>query len=391
MPRWFTKPTTKSPKGAASGAQSFEVGCHCGHIVSGVRERRHQAISCEECGDVVFVLPADVYPPLKSPATAKSNRKSATAKKRERPGKRSQATDAALAPSEEAAEPIFEEDEIATEAPEKNEAVPAAMVVLPSSETRRKLITPFRIVMAVTVVFVSLTVWWGLRVRALDQAARTAQTERKAADAALAAGDLDKAAGHYELACNALQVLGRNDDSAREACRLAQETKAGANLTLHPLLRIIEEAHGSLSAAKTEEEREYAEAHALDLYADKWIVMETRLISAAGDNAGGRWVLDYPLMVGSTVVEIEADLPVFSALQLQSQPQRVLFAAQLAKCRLLKDPKPRLVISFDPESAFLWTNSETLQKIGLLVGDQEADAETVALLDRQLRLMEDSP
>src|SRR5580693_8447188 len=48
----------------------YEVGCSCGHQITGVRKSTYQSVTCHRCGNVLFVLPADVYPkpkPKKQP------------------------------------------------------------------------------------------------------------------------------------------------------------------------------------------------------------------------------------------------------------------------------------------------------------------------------------
>ena len=245
--------------------------------------------------------------------------------------------------------------------------------------------------MLLTVVIISLTIWWGLRARSLDRAAQVVQSERQAGNAALQQGDLAKAAVHFGEACRAFEVLGRDDASSRKTCQLAKETNAASNLTAQPFLLIVEEAHETLLAAGSKDERANAESHALDLYAGQWIVMETNLMPVGGDGGSVRWVLDIPFTVGTSAVEIDANLPVFEPLRSKKNPQRVLFAAQLAGCHIRKKPRPTLVVEFNPETAFLWTNAETLKIMGFISDDEDAAAKTTTLLSAQARMIEAAP
>jgi|GEM_PF-2337255 hypothetical protein len=383
MPGWFPKSKQKRAKGREEEPQPFEVLCDCGQILSGVRRRRHQTVGCSACGAVVFVLPADVYPPLKP------TRKSGKKKKRQQESPTPTARSRQMAKQDQiAVEPIFDDEDDISSVQKEAIATPAAF---PTTKPRQKRITAFRIVMLLTVVIISLTIWWGLHARSLDTAAQVVQSERKAANAALQQGDIAKAAEHFGEACRALEVLGRDDESSRKTCQLAKETNAAANLTAQPLVIIVEDAHETLSAAHSKDDRADAELHALDLYAGQWIVMETNVTPVGGDGSSVRWVLDFPFTVGTTAVEIDADLPLFETLRSQNAPKRVLFAAQLAGCHIRKKPRPTLVVEFNPETAFLWTNAETLKIMGFVSDDEDAAAMTTTLLSAQARMIEAAP
>jgi hypothetical protein len=383
MPDWFTKSKQTRAKSRKSEPQPFEVLCDCGQLVSGIRRRRHQTVACSSCGAVVFVLPEDVYPPISF------TRKPGKKKRRQQESPRLTAQAKRFVQQDQiAVEPIFDDDDDDSAVEEKAISPPTAFS---TAKPQKKFITSFRIVMLSTVVVVSLTIWWGLRARALDQAAHVVQSERKAANVALKQGDLAKAAEHYRQACQALETLGRDDASSRQTCQLAKETNAAANLTAQPLLMIIEDAHQTLSAARSKDDRAKAESHALDLYADQWIIMETNLTSVGGAGGSMRWVLDYPFAIGTTAVEIDANLPVFEAFRSQNTSQRVLFAAQLAGCRLRKQLRTTLVVELNPETAFLWTNADTLKTMGFVSGDEDAVAKTMALLARQSRMVGVTP
>lgn len=378
MPGWFTKSKQTRAKSPESEPQPFEVLCDCGQFVIGIRRRRHQTVGCSSCGAVVFVLPADVYPPLSS--TRKPGKK--TFGQQESPKLTAQAKRFAQQ-DQNAVEPIFDEDDDVS--PVEGQAISPSTAFL-TAKPRKKLITPFRTIMLLTAVIVSLTVWWGLHARSLDRAAHVVQSERKAANVALKQGDLAKAAEHYRKACQALETLGRDDASSRKTCQLAMETNAASNLTAQPLLMIIEDAHQTLSADPGK-----GESRALDLSAGQWIVMETNLTSVDGDGDSVHWVLDYPFAIGTTAVEIDANLPVFEAFRSTNTSQRVLFAAQLAGCRLKQKPRPILVVEFNPDTAFLWTYAETLKSMGFISSDEDAAAKTMALLTQQARMLEVAP
>lgn len=65
------------PASTSPGDQFFEVECSCGETVTGTREIQAQTLICPNCGEPLFVLPADCYadatpPPIRSAAPAGS-------------------------------------------------------------------------------------------------------------------------------------------------------------------------------------------------------------------------------------------------------------------------------------------------------------------------------
>jgi hypothetical protein len=53
---------------------TYEVMCVCGELLRGERQRRHQVVTCPNCGRAVFVLPASALDVLEEPAAAPAGR-----------------------------------------------------------------------------------------------------------------------------------------------------------------------------------------------------------------------------------------------------------------------------------------------------------------------------
>ena len=385
MPHWLGK--AKNALGKISPRerepQPFQVTCVCGQTADGLRSHRHQEVECHRCGESLFVLPADVYPPPLLP------KKRSKQRQRQRPPLVSTTPVTTTAAEISGIDDQKTESVTVTPAAVEREptADPSPAEMTDGSSLRRSLLTPFRTVMLAMIAIVTVTTYWVLHVRTLDQAASTAQLSRQAADAALKTGNFTTAAAHYRDAYHALQTLGRNDALTQSMHRLAQETAAAGNLVTQPLMTILEEAHGKLSAALTDEEKTVAELHSLDLYAGQWIVMETTLIRETDSSESSGWILEYPFEIESARVIINADLPVFQPLQSGNQPRKLIFAAQLDKCRLIEKPRPALLLELNHDTAFLWTGYDILQMIGLVV-DGERDAAPVRLLlEEQSRIV----
>src|ERR1700722_2920647 len=69
MVSWLAKTTQLLQRRAPPDPPApYEIGCSCGHQITGVRKPSYQSVTCHRCGNVLFVLPADVYPkPKKEP------------------------------------------------------------------------------------------------------------------------------------------------------------------------------------------------------------------------------------------------------------------------------------------------------------------------------------
>jgi hypothetical protein len=383
MPRWLAKAKNALGKSSPREPEPYLVTCVCGQTAEGLRIRGHQEVECVGCGELLFVLPTDAYPPPVIPKKRGKHRQ------RQKPPLVS--TPPIVSTAAETADADDQMTASATVSPaaEKRESTgePSRAVVTVGRSLRQSLMTPFRIVMLAMIVIVCLTTYWVLHVRALDLAASTALLSQEKADAALKTGDFAAAAIHYQNAYQALQTLGRNDALTQSTRRLAQETSAAGNLAMQPLLTILEEAHRELSTARTDDEKTEAERHSLDYYAGQWIVMETTLIRETDSHESSGWILDYPFAIDSTRVVINADLPVFQPLQSGKPPRRVIFAAQLDKCRWIEIPRPTLLLDLKHDTAFLWTSYDILRMVGL-VGDEDRDAMSVrSLLKEQSRIV----
>ena len=75
MPNWLTKATGALSRQAEEEPQTFQVTCECREQHTGQRKSRPQRIICQTCGAALFVLPKNVYPPVKARAARSGSRK----------------------------------------------------------------------------------------------------------------------------------------------------------------------------------------------------------------------------------------------------------------------------------------------------------------------------
>jgi hypothetical protein len=64
------------PSNGSDTSVPFAVTCPAGHVVRGLRQRRHQVVSCAECGVDVFVLPRSPFPDRNDPRSKGRTRRS---------------------------------------------------------------------------------------------------------------------------------------------------------------------------------------------------------------------------------------------------------------------------------------------------------------------------
>jgi len=64
------------PSNGSDTSVPFAVTCPAGHVVRGLRQRRHQVVSCAVCGVDVFVLPRSPFPDRNDPRSDVRSRRS---------------------------------------------------------------------------------------------------------------------------------------------------------------------------------------------------------------------------------------------------------------------------------------------------------------------------
>jgi hypothetical protein len=237
---------------------------------------------------------------------------------------------------------------------------------------RRKLFSPVRIVLAGVLLVVGLTITWIWHLNALSNAERTVAAATKQAELALEEHDLGEAARQYRQVQRALDVLGRNDSRARALRQTAFELTAAAELARASLFEILHEASSMNSSAA----RESWAATFHSNYRDEWVVIDARVSrfvdAARGDSADGRrYDIDFRLAEGENQAVIVADLTAFDAkITAGTDPQRVIFAAQLDECSPDPEHANTWRIVLRPSTGFLWSNAQNLELLGVAVDDE---------------------
>ncbi len=359
MAGWLNKASNVFRRTAPEIEQPFAVPCECGLVHRGMRRNRPQKIVCRECGASRFVLPKDVYPaprdrprePAPPPAELPvlNPIKAAPAK----PGGKRSASAASTKLNPKTA----------------RDAAPEFFVV----PARGKLITPFRVV-AVGIAAVALgTGWFAVQSVRKDAATTVLRESTDAAWEAVENGDWAKAREQFTLAVNSAGVLGRRDSTARRLDSGLRESTALEQLCSKSLLEILNE--GDAMSADADKWKRHFDTH----YEGRWLVFDGPVaIKTDG------WQVAWPIRIGKKKrpVRIIVNTSRLDGIKDSDAEQGVILAARLATCELSAD-KQHWLVTFEPESGFLWSLPETFGALGIDGGEFRPPAQTEELLAKQ--------
>jgi hypothetical protein len=367
MVSWLAKTTQLLQRRAPpEPPPPFEVGCACGHRLSGLRKPSYQAIPCHRCGNSVFVLPIDVYP---KPKVKKPDP--------------TQALAAPAAPAPPAAARLKTLPSVPAPGMQPKGAKPAAgtgTATPPGSvptinlaeeaksddsvtlDVRRPLVSRFKLIVLAIAGVVGATGYFVWQSRLNDRALVSLPGHIEAGATALKAGKLPEAAEEYGQAAWAVNRLKRNDAESADIRQKAQELHAIVNLSAVPLYEICEQARRNAKAGSEKWAEKFNE-----LYRDAWIVVEGDIVQETSPDGTGQALLQFPFPIDSAPVVIDARLkalaPVIDAAK--GAPRHVIFAGQLASFKKEGTKNPLWVIRLKDDSAFLWANFDTYQAMGL--------------------------
>ena len=360
MPGWLTKAQQAFGYGAPEKIteQPFEVVCSCGGVLRGVRRQDSRTVDCPRCGERVFVLSIDVYPqprPKEFP-------------KKETIPERS--TSPETAPKKRVKRPRVRE-RLRKRAKDVREKV--GLLLRRTADRQKKIFTPFRLVLLCMTALIVGTIYLVVHRSALERAESTLRNASENGYSALSDGDFLTASKEFQSACEALDILGRDDETARAIRQMSKETTAAVHLARDSLFEIVTsfpEAFGEEAASWN--------------YGGAWIVIETIVEKPTIVDGVDRVTIDYPLIVDDCSVVIEADSAILDQLSLRDGPRKVIFAAQLESFRLVGGS---WVIRLKAETAFLWSNYDNYRALSFAMEDPQTEQELRELLDHQSRLI----
>ena len=356
----------------------FELSCPCGQTIDGERTEEYQRAVCASCGETFFVLPRNVYPDPE-----KTKRK--TRRKLHSPEALSRAVTAGLSHTRKAVLGVS--------------LGLVSRLVAAVRYFRRgflSLFTPLRIVMLCLGAVVGITLYWMYWSHAVDRAELAWKESFAEGQAAFKQGDFLEAERSLQIACDALDILDREDTLARQTRQALKEATAANNLipeSLFEMVRLADEiylAHGD-SAWTDRMNRDFL---------GTWIVCQTRVTRTLSQEGEARFSVDYPLSTDDRPATLDANLDVFSRLNWtdregrpNSSPagfdrQSAIFAAQLASC---VRESGVWVIRLNAGTAFFWKDYDNFCALGFRDEDPQMEEQTRKILSAQSQVLEVAP
>ena len=222
--------------------QAFEVGCSCGNRLAGLRASTYQKVPCARCGNLVFVLPADVYP---KPKRKKAPPKTLPAQSQHDPVLAARVAETKTPPPLSMTPPTERPAAAATAktAPPPR-AVPVEIVEAagPKRSFFRTFFSPLRLTILALLMVSAAAGYWILQTQLKESAERSLQGYLDSGEAALCGGRCPGAAQAYRNAAQAVDRLGREDTESLGIRREAAELNAIVGLSTASLLEICEDA-----------------------------------------------------------------------------------------------------------------------------------------------------
>jgi hypothetical protein len=404
MARWLSRidPRRKKSKQRLSQPQQYEVLCRCGERTIGLRISRYQQVICRQCGEPLFVLPANVYPgpPPPEPKLVAEPESEAELGLDQLALEEAAADEPTRAADEPAPEPPvadgdllgalanesksltrkgqqeeLERKQLAEErqkrkaqlkkkrASEKAKAKKARdenplTARVPIGQRLRRVFSPFRLVVASVIAIIIATVSWQIHSRNVESGRLRFDTARKKAMTFLEEQDFVSAEPLLVEAAQAADLIDRQDKSANKVRRLALETNVVNNLS-------VTSVYEALNAATVASEDNMSSVLTTQL-GDRWIVLDTHVTPKHSTEDGIQYAVEMPLLVNGVLVEAAVVTEEFSRLGLKKSGMPIAFAAKIEACALKKkkgEPN-RLVIQFASDSVRLWANQMTYDALG---------------------------
>jgi len=374
MSNWLEKATASfsNKKGEASTEPTpFELRCACGESVMGLRRPLFQNVLCKACSVHHFVLPTDVYPKAKRPVK----------KKKKKAGKRKAAVKKLplrLRVKEGVSQAGHRVRQKVSETSRRSKEKVKLVI-----KRQIAVFTPFRLVILAMIGLVIGTVYWKLQSNSFEQAQQTLVNAQEKGEAALQEQDFLTAADEFAKAAAALIVLNRNDKSAVYIRQMYAESTAGSRLLQMSLVDLLDEANSVLSNGG---EKRW-QARFDNTYKNNWIVLETAVFKEIGLSGETRTVIDLPLVVHGKRVVFTGSLNVLDRLQLDSDSQSIILAAQLVSCTEESEPDQIWKVELGSETAFLWTNFENYRTLGFEFDEFHTAEQVQEMLGNQARIV----
>jgi len=345
------EPAEKKRRRGQPVAKPWELICLCGQKLTGVRTESPQTIICEHCDREHFVLPVNRYPAPKSRRRKRKKR----------------------------AEPLS-----VTIRRQLNSAAKLAgqLLALAATQLRRQLVrtvvairnwlTPLRSAVLALTITVLVGGLFAFNQHRQQSALSTLRTAVTAGETALEEQNWAAATSAYSEASQAVAILGRDDEFARDIQQKNRELQAIADLCTLSLEDMIDEASGKRRVSRNWQNTFKSLVQGRYLVTECWLVKRVAAQNESEEDAGDNDKvvseeirLAYPLPVSGELVDFRWPVELLHDWPVSAGES--LHVACAGKIQTVEPPTRHgapWVITMESESSFLWQSEETCAAVG---------------------------
>lgn len=233
------------------------------------------------------------------------------------------------------------------------------------SDTRRRIVF---VTVGIVVLAVGMA-WYAIRNQAVDHAEIRLTAARDDGLTALENGHFAEARRQLQIALDALDIIGADEDEATSVRRMWLEADAATRLLDGSLIDVVEATRDGDSLSAEEWQKQFDAR-----FGGRWILLDVSPIetvrctvrSDAGEEETAETGLLYPWIVDDKPIHVAGIEKLLGAGR-----TRVLLAGRLAGSEF-DDESQSWLVRLDPQESFLWTRFSMLVQLGFAAEDDEA-------------------
>lgn len=380
----------------------YECQCACGCRLSGVRGERGRRVICPECGEALFVLPVNRYPVSERRYYQEGTSVSPLVNASDDPADVRQSAAEPLAPTapvtdtdepESSVEDFFAEKPLAydwkeTSGPEdslKPASKPAAParrrpvaasrrirdnadwlskpVLEERTKTRQKLVL---VITAAGLLLMLMTLWL-VRSSSRDRSETAFLEGLQNGERAFEAGDYGTARLELARAVAAAEHLGMDSPESRRLRHLLRHAETADGLLAEELTEIFAPPLNELDFTAR--------------YGTRWLLLDQQPVQISEapatlpDNAVPGRRLVWPINADGRPVHVAGVEQVLKQMEAVGPVRRIVLAGRLKATRLEAESGVQ-VLELDPDTVYLCTRFDMLDRLGLTASDEAAELRT---------------
>ncbi len=379
MPGWAFSKSTEAAASPPAEKEDFDIACGCGQHVTGVRQPLPQVARCAMCQEEFLILPANPYPPLQAAGKVRRKKKSRTAASK-------YPLMAIVGIAWKIIKPALAWPVLLSRAVARGTRSAATMIygnLLATVRVIRSQFTLLRIVIVSMLALVGGTIYWQLQRADIEAAKVQANTSYERGIEALKRKDTVTALQEFEQSRSAMDLLQRDDLLARKVRQYAKELRVATSLSTDSFFDVLAVAVQERQKRGDPAWQEYFSRQ----YKDDWLILELKGTNIPTQTADTRRSMVFPGFYMGQPVAIDIPANIVEHISEVQEDVAFVMAVQWKECQFEEKPRPRWIVRFDNETAFLWVNYETYQTTGYATEEFPADEELRQILERQAKLV----